>query len=122
LGYPTEGSVADRRRISQHVSKADAVPIDATVGDVAALPTQDYPVPVVDESGVVLGAVDPAAIAPPHDTPVADVMIPAPGTIRGEMRVEEVVQQLTKDGLDHVLVTAVNGTLIGRVVMDELHV
>jgi CBS domain-containing protein len=55
-------------------------------------------------------------------TPVADVMIPAPGTIRPEMRVDDVVRQLAKDGLDHVLVTAVDGTLIGRVEVDQLRV
>src|SRR5918994_6010261 len=37
LGYPTEGSVADRRRIAQYVAKADSVPLDATIGDLAAL-------------------------------------------------------------------------------------
>jgi rhodanese-related sulfurtransferase len=121
LGYPTEGSVGDRRRIAQHVSRPASVPIGATVGELAAEP-DGYPVPVLDDRGVVVGAIDPVAARLPPDTPVADVMIPAPGTIRGEMRVDDVVQQLAKDGIDHVLVTAVDGSLIGRVVVDELHV
>ena len=122
LGYPTEGSVGDRRRISDFVEAAAVVPIDATVGDVVALGPQEYPVPVVDDAHVVLGALDPAATGLPPTTPVVDVMIPAPGTIRPEKRVDDVVQQLADDGLDHVLVTAVDGSLIGRVVMDRLHV
>jgi CBS-domain-containing membrane protein len=49
-------------------------------------------------------------------------MIPAPGTIRPEMRIDDVVKQLAEDGLDHVLVTAVDGSLVGRVVVDQLDV
>ena len=122
LGYPTEGSVGDRRRISKYVMAADSVAIDAKIGDVVALGPQDYPVPVTDGADVVVGAVDPVATGLPPTTPVADVMIPAPGTIRPEMRVDDVVRQLAKDGLDHVLVTAVDGSLIGRVEVDQLRV
>jgi CBS domain-containing protein len=48
-------------------------------------------------------------------------MIAAPGTIRPELRLEEAVEQLQHDGLDHVLVTAVDGTLVGLVVAEDLH-
>ena len=122
LGFPTEGSVGDRRRISKYVAVADSVAIDSKIGDVVALGPQDYPVPVIDGANVVVGAVDPVATGLQPMTPVADVMIPAPGTIRPEMRVDDVVRQLAKDGLDHVLVTAVNGTLIGRVELAQLRV
>jgi len=94
LGLPTEGEIGDRHRISHHVAKG----------------------------GVLLGAIDPAAGSLPPETPVERVMVPAPGTIRPEMRIEEVVEQLRSDGLDHVFVTAVNGVLEGLVVTDELHV
>jgi rhodanese-related sulfurtransferase/CBS domain-containing protein len=122
LGYPTEGSVGDRRRIADYVEVADAVPIDGTVGDVLALGPQEHPVPVTDDARVLLGAVDPAATGLPPTTPVADVMIPSPGTIRPEMRIDDVVKQLAEDGLDHVLVTAVDGSLVGRVVVGHFHV
>jgi rhodanese-related sulfurtransferase len=121
LGYPTEGSVGDRRRVAGFVEAADAVPIDGTVGDVVALGPQAHPVPVIDEARVVLGAVAPVATGLPPTTPVVDVMTPAPGTIRPELRIDDVVKQLANDGLDHVLVTAVDGTLVGRVVKDRLH-
>ena len=120
LGYPTEGSVGDRRRISKYVIVADSVAIDSKIGDVVALGKQAYPVPVVDGANVVVGAVDPVATGLSPTTPVADVMIPAPGTIRPERQIDDVVRQLAKDGLDHVLVTAVDGTLIGRVEVDQL--
>ena len=75
---------------------------------------------VVNHDGVVLGAVDPSASSKPAATPVKDVMVPAPRTIRPEVRLDDAGQQLRHDRLDHVLVTAVNGVLLGRVVTDEL--
>ena len=48
-------------------------------------------------------------------------MIAAPGTIRPELRLEDAVAQLQRDGLDHVLVTAVDGTLVGLLAADDVH-
>jgi Mg/Co/Ni transporter MgtE len=94
----------------------------ATIADVRASGPFRFPVPVVSSDGVLIGTVDPAAAALPPDTAVERAMVPAPGTIRPELRVEEAAQRLDQDGLDHVLVTAVDGTLIGLVVTAELHV
>ena len=122
LGLPTDGDVGDRRRISHHLSPAPKVPITATIAAVEVLGPQRFPIAVVDTAGVLLGALDPVTSALPGDTPVDDVMVPAPSTIRPELRVEEVVEQLRRDGLADVFVTAVNGVLLGRVVAGELHV
>jgi len=122
LGYPTEGPVGDARRIAQHVQEARTVPIDATIADVVALGHLRYAVPVLGPGDVVLGAVQPAARDLPPETPVERVMVPAPGTIRPDVRVEDVIQQLRADHLDHVLVSTVSGVLVGIVVTDELHV
>ena len=121
LGLPTEGSVGDRRRISKYVQHVPPVAPDATMADVRSLGATQFAVPVVTADGVLVGAVDPAALALPPDTPVARVMIPAPGTIRPELRLEEAVEQLRGDGLDHAFVTAVDGTLVGLAVIGELH-
>ena len=94
----------------------------ATIADVRASGPLRFPVPVVSNDGVLIGTVDPAAAALPPDTPVERAMVPAPGTIRPELRVEEAAERLDRDGLDHVLVTAVDGTLVGIVVTAELHV
>jgi CBS domain-containing protein len=122
LGLPTEGQVGDARRIAQYVQRARSVDITATIGDVAALGMLRYAVPVLGPGDVVVGAVEPAARALPHDTPVERAMTPAPGTIRPDVRVEPAVRQLRDDGLDHVLVTTVSGVLVGIVVTDEIHV
>ena len=120
LGLPTEGEVGDEGRVGQYVDKAPAVQIDETLADVAALDEHRFPVPVVGTDGVLLGAVDPSAMDQPASTPVRDVMVPAPRTIRPEGRVDEVVEQLRRDRLDHIFVTGVNGVLFGRVVTDQL--
>jgi rhodanese-related sulfurtransferase len=120
LGLPTEGEIGDQRRVGQYVDKAPAVLIDDTISDVVALGESRLPTPVVDADGVLLGAVEPSATERSAATPVRDVMIPAPRTIRPEGRVDEVVEQLRRDGLDHIFVTAVNGVLFGRVITAEL--
>jgi len=89
---------------------------------VIALGDLRYAIPVVGPDDIVLGAVQPTARTLPPSTKVEGVMITAPGTIRPEVRVEDVVAQLREDHLDHVLVTKVSGALVGIVVTDELHV
>jgi hypothetical protein len=121
LGLPTEGGVADRRRLSNFVSEAPSISMRATIADVRALSPR-YPVAVVASNGIVVGSLEETAARLPADTPVARAMVPAPGTIRSEMRVEDALRQLREDNLDHVFVTTVSGALMGRVFTDELHV
>jgi len=121
-GMPTDGQVGDARRIAQFVQRARSVSIDATIADVIALGDLRYAIPVLGPDDVVLGAVQPAARALPDTTPVEKAMNPAPGTIRPDVRVDDVAEQLRTDNLDHVLVTTVSGVLVGIVVTDELHV
>ena len=122
LGLTTEGQVGDARRISQYVQPARSVDIGATIADVIALGDVRFAVPVLGPGDVVVGAVQPTARGLPTETRIEAVMIPAPGTIRPDLRVDDVVRQLREDHLDHVLVTTVSGVLVGLVVTDELHV
>jgi Mg/Co/Ni transporter MgtE len=103
------------------VVSAATVGPTALIADVRASGPHRFPVAVVNDDGVLLGAVDPVAASLPPDTPVDRVMVSAPGTIRPELRVDEVVERLRRDSLEQVLVTAVNGVLLGRVVREELH-
>ena len=122
LGLPTEGAVGDRRRISQYVAKVPTLDIGSTVADLVTLGEQRWPTPVVSDDGVLLGAAHPTASTLPPSTPIEQAMVPAPGTIRPELRIDEVRERLDRDGLDHVFVTAVDGVLFGLVVTEELHV
>jgi Mg/Co/Ni transporter MgtE len=121
LGLPTEGSVADRDRISSVVRRPPTVSIGATVRAIVALgPPSDDTIAVVDENGVLLGALDSGVVELPLDTAVERIMMPAPSTIRPDLRIDEVVKRLHNDHLDHIFVTAVNGTLFGIATLEEL--
>jgi CBS domain-containing protein len=122
LGLPTEGQIGDRRRISQYVLPAPSVGIDATIADIVRLDAGVQPIAVVSGDGVLVGAVQPTALGLPASTPVEPVMISAPGTVRPDMRVEEVLEQLKQDGLDHIYVTTASGVLIGLVIPGRIHV
>jgi hypothetical protein len=119
LGLPTAGSVADRRRIIHDTEPASMVAATATIGDV-----DDWvgPVAVVTSGGVLVGSLDAVARDLPRDTPVSTAMSPAPRTIRPELRIDDVVERLQEDSLDHVFVTTVSGVLLGIVRRDRLHV
>jgi hypothetical protein len=120
-GLPTEGSVADRGRISGYLAEVATVGVGATIADVRAVGESRWPVPVTNDDGILLGVLHPTASKLPPSTPVERVMVPAPGTIRPELRIGETVEQLRRDRLDHVFVTAVNGALLGLAVTEELH-
>ena len=121
LGLPTEGQIGDARRIGPRAVDVPSVPVDATVRDVVALGDIPYTVVVLGPDDVVVGALRPAVSTRcPLGHRVRDIMIPAPATIRPDLRVEEVARRFAKDGLDHVLVSTVNGVLIGLVTMEVL--
>jgi Mg/Co/Ni transporter MgtE len=119
LGLPTEGTLGDRGRISAYVRPPATVAIDSTVADLRT--DRAEPIAVVDARGVLLGAVQPEAAKLPAATRIERIMNPAPSTIRPELRVDAVAKQLRDDHLDHVFVTAVNGTLFGIVALADLH-
>ena len=122
LGLATEGQIGDRRRISEYVLAAPSVGVDATIADVVRVGAGDMPTAVVSTDGVLVGALHPTARGLPADTPVERVMITAPGTIRPDLRVEDVLRQLEDDGLDHVYVTTSGGVLVGLVIPGGIHV
>jgi rhodanese-related sulfurtransferase len=119
LGLPTEGEVADRRRLRDHLRPATTVRIDQTIGDVPESAERrdgdGAPVAIVGHDGVLLGALDVAALKLPADTPVLQAMISAPGTIRPDLRLDDALKQLTDDGLSHSFVSTARGELLGLV-------
>jgi CBS-domain-containing membrane protein len=122
MGLPTEGQIGDARRISQFVQEVPAVPLGATIADVKKIGEIPHTVVVLGCDDVVVGALRPSVLELPSRTRVRDIMIPAPSTIRPDLRVEEVVRRLADDCLDHVLVTTVDGVLLGLVTTEGLHV
>jgi CBS domain-containing protein len=77
---------------------------------------------VLGANRVLLGALQSTALQLPPDTPVDRAMQPAPGTIRPDLRIDEVIRQLDDDHLDQVFVTTARGELVGLAVRGLLHV
>jgi rhodanese-related sulfurtransferase/CBS domain-containing protein len=122
-GFPTEGQVGDRRRVSHFVVEGQTVPLDATIADAVAAADGNHrdPIAVLGSGRVVLGALQPTALELPPQTRVESAMIPAPSTIRPDIRIEHAVEQLGKDGLDHVFVTTISGQLVGLLDLERVH-
>jgi hypothetical protein len=118
LDLPTEGSEGDRRRVAHFVVEVATVPVDATVADLPAPGRDGDPVAAVDRQGVLLGSLDRRAAGLDPATPVADAMVPAPGTIRPDMTIDDALAQLRKDGLTFTFVTTARGELVGLLPAD----
>jgi CBS domain-containing protein len=121
-GLPTEGQIGDRRRVSRFVEPVATVGVESTIADVRALAAHEPPVVVISNGKVVLGLIEEVASALPPDTPVERLMVPAPGTIRPDVRVDDALRQLRGDGLAYSLVTTARGELLGIVRVSNLHV
>jgi rhodanese-related sulfurtransferase len=119
MGLPTEGHLGDRRRVDRHLRPAVSVPIDGTIGDIGVFESDGAPVAVVDDEGVLLGALDRTARGLPADTPVERAMTRAPGTIRPDVRLDDALQQLNDDGLEFSFVSTAHGKLLGLLFRDE---
>jgi CBS domain-containing protein len=105
--------------VASFVQQVEAVMFHATMADLPEDRAR-YPVAVLGANSVLVGAIDAMLDSIPDETPVAQVMAPAPRTIRGALRVDEVVKRLRKDRLDRVFVTTVSGALLGLVSLDDL--
>src|SRR5262245_15307055 len=104
MGFPTEGESGDRRRIGSILQPAASVASDATIADVAATESR-HMVAVLGCEGVLVGGVPDEARDLPPDTPVERIMVPAPPTIRPDLRIGEAASRLRKDHTDSIFVT-----------------
>jgi CBS domain-containing protein len=119
LGLPTDGEVADRRRVGALAAPTPSVPLSATVADLQRHGERAQAIAVVSDEGVLLGAVDTIARNLPPATPVEGIMIPAPATIRPDVRIDDALEQLRDDGLASVFVTTARGVLVGIIELDR---
>jgi len=73
------------------------------------------PLIVVDADRVVLGLVASESLNADPQSPIEDVMDPAPVTFRPNLRVGEMPAYFKKEGVQHALVTTSDGVLVGLV-------
>jgi len=117
-GLPREGKDAGMPRVADIAARE--VPTarpEEKVGDVRKrLGTGNVePLIVVDADRVVLGLVASESLNADPQSPIEDVMDPAPVTFRPNLRVGEMPAYFKKEGIQHALVTTSDGVLVGLV-------
>jgi predicted transcriptional regulator len=75
---------------------------------------------VTDDSGVVLGLVRREVLGLPPGTAVERVMQLAPPTVRPSIQVDELADSMERDGRSYVLVSHLDGTLVGLIERADL--
>jgi rhodanese-related sulfurtransferase len=120
LGHPLAGDVGPELRAEGVLREAATVPTGATVGDLPDVEDGDDPVCVVDGDGVVLGTVRAPAVGLPADTSLLEVLHPAPPSVRPSIPLDELATSMDEDGQVRVLVTTLDGRLLGLVRREDL--
>jgi len=69
--------------------------------------------PVVNERGIVLGLIDRSLDGVESTTPIADLMDPAPTTVRPSVSVESAIKRLKRSNRQAIVVTSSDGQLLG---------
>jgi rhodanese-related sulfurtransferase/CBS domain-containing protein len=119
-GLPSEGSVRSASRAGA-IARTDVATCgpDATVGDLPDRgPEGSLTVVVADD--VVVGVVRPEARQLPPDLAVRDAMLTAAPSVRPSITAAELAKSMDKDGQRWVLVTHLDGVLVGVVHREDL--
>jgi rhodanese-related sulfurtransferase len=117
FGHPAEGTVPAAIRAGA-IADPDVVCVgpDTPVG---ALDHRADLVVVVDDQRVVLGTIRPASLGPVDRTAI-DVLQPGPATVRPSITAVELASSMDEAGQDHVLVTLLDGRLVGLIRREDL--
>jgi hypothetical protein len=108
-GLPSGGELASEPRIG---SLADRDVPTCGLGDRVGDIRGDLCV-VVNSAGVILGDLRGKALQAPPETPVEDVMNPAPSTYRPNVSVHQMAHELAGSNAQRVLVSDCGGRLLG---------
>lgn len=120
-GLPFEGTDADRPRLGTLAnSDVPTCSLGERVGEVAARRGQWEIVVVVDADRVVLGVVGTEELSGDSEAPVSSVMREGPSTYRPHVPPEELLPKLEKNPRPWVLVTHLDGSLVGLVYPSDL--
>jgi rhodanese-related sulfurtransferase len=121
MDKPAEGSVPDAVRAGTLARPA------ATCGP--GTPLADLPaagpggvVLVVGEDGVVLGAIRPDEVPTDGAASALDVAQPGPTSVRPSITVDELARSMDRAGEEHVVVSTLDGVLVGIVERADLEV
>lgn len=117
LGHAVEGTTPAAVRAGA-LARRDVgrVGVEATIGQARQVDGgEGEPVVVLADGDVVVGALRPDTLDGDDGTPVVDVLQPGPPTVRPSITASELALSMDEEGQDHVLVTLLDGRLVGLV-------
>jgi rhodanese-related sulfurtransferase len=122
-GLPAEGTVPNGARAGMIAHKdVPRCGLETTTGELAGLLGDGEPrAVVVDADNIVLGLVRREVLELPAATRIETVMQPAPPTVRPSITADELANSMADDGRSYVLVTHLDGTLIGAIERQDLY-
>jgi rhodanese-related sulfurtransferase len=120
-GLPVEGDTPDSARAGSIARPVPTHALGGTVGDLAGGFAEDGICVITGAHEVVLGVVREEASLLPPQTPIADVLITGPQSVRPSITAPELARSMQQDGRSYVLVTHYDGVLVGIIRPDDLH-
>jgi rhodanese-related sulfurtransferase len=122
MGLPVEGDTPRSSRAGAIAHPVATCRYDESVGDVdTRLDDPEAVCAVVADGDVVIGVVRPEARRLPPGTPVAGVLRTDQATVRPSITASELAKSMRRDDRPYVLVTLLDGTLVGIVDRDDLN-
>ena len=120
LGLPFEGDRPPEQRAGAIARAIPRCSPDGSVGDYTHTLEHDGSCAVTDDRGVVLGLLDQSALELPPSTPVTEAARLAPPSVRPYLTATELAASMDRDDRSYVLVTLLDGRLVGRIERADL--
>lgn len=123
MGWPYDGTAPWGQRAGAVAVAAVTCGPDAPVAALPA-PGPGGVVVVVDDDGIVLGSIEPTTLdgVGGGDLDAFDVAVPGPTSVRPSITVDELARSMDKAGESHVIVSDLEGALLGIVERSALRV
>ena len=119
-GLPSEGSRPARQRVGALVREAATCGPDDPTSDLPDEPPGGVVV-IVDPDGIVLGSLQPTRLRGAHATAL-EVAQPGSSTVRPSIAAQELAESMDRNDESHVLVTTIEGMLLGIALREDLDV
>jgi CBS domain-containing protein len=120
-GLPWEGSEASQPKLGDLANpNVPLCALDDTVGAVRAGLGQRAICLAINDERIVLGLVRAEALGPDDDRRVSEVMQEGPSTYRPHVPATEMAERLDEHPERHILVTTLEGRLVGMATADKI--
>lgn len=120
-GHEAEGTIRAEDRAGAIARAVPTVLPSATISEALEVAGTEPTIAVVNDQGVLLGAVHLVASAATGELAVGEIMQPGPPSVRPSITGRELAASMDDDRRSHVFVTLLDGTLIGMIERRVLH-